>query len=557
MRIVICSSFFPPHHLGGAELVAYKQATALRALGHDVRVFCGRLGGHFWRSRGAKVERDVFHTTRVSLAPQDISGTSWDFRSPDIRREFCRVLEAFSPDLVHVHNLVGLSLMMIDECHKRRLPTVMTLHDYWGICFKNTLLKNNARLCHQGGLDCLGCREVLTGNLPLPTPVRNAHILLSLRKVSRFISPSRYLAEQYAANGIPREKISVIKNGIDVDNFAPPRRRHDPLTLGFVGHLGKHKGLDILLHALSLIEAKKFRLLVVGTGEEVEPLKAFCRELGLQRHVTFHGHVNNQRIASIYQQIDVLIVPSVWPENSPVTITEAMASGIPVIASEIGGIGELVEDGVTGFLVPVRDSQAMAERIRRFIDRPDLRQEMGQKGLARIQPYRLQSQVEQIVGVYREALDGRKAVEALAFDVLLYDAAEPWNLAIREMFQRLAEAEEKLLQRLLICRSDLSDDDVWDMARLLVIASPSPQSSAYALRALQHRVPILVPEDADELRQLCLAANGGLFYGNPEELKECLLLLLSNEPLRQALGAHGQQFLARHLAPSAGVQRLP
>jgi glycosyltransferase involved in cell wall biosynthesis len=253
----------------------------------------------------------------------------------------------------------------------------------------------------------------------------------------------------------------------------------------------------------------------------------------------------------------VLIVPSVWPENSPVTITEAMASGIPIIASEVGGIGELVEDGVTGFLVPVRDSQAMAERIRRFIDRPDLRQEMGQKGLAKIQQYRLQDQVGQIVGVYKEVLNHKKVTESLAFDVLLYDAAEPWNLAIREMFQRLAEAEEKLLQRLLICRADLSDDDIWGMAKLLLIASPSPQSSAYALRALQHRIPILVPEEADELRQLCLLANGGLFYGNPEELKECLLLLLSNEALRQAMGTHGQQFLARHLAPSADVRRMP
>jgi glycosyltransferase involved in cell wall biosynthesis len=140
---------------------------------------------------------------------------------------------------------------------------------------------------------------------------------------------------------------------------------------------------------------------------------------------------------------------------------------------------------------------------------------------------------------------------------LLYDAAEPWNLAIREMFQRLAEAEEKLLRRLLICRADLSDDDIWSIAKLLVIASPSPQSSAYALQALRHRVPILVPEEVDELRQLCLVTNGGLFYGNPEELKECLMLLLSNEPLRQAIGAHGQQFFARHLAASTDVQRLP
>jgi len=545
MRILICSSFFPPHCLGGAELVAYQQAMTLRALGHEVSVFSGRLAGHFLRSRRVKVEKGTLPTTRVSLSPQDISGTSWDFRSPDIEREFGRVLDAWSPNLVHFHNLVGLSLMMIDACHSRQVPTVMTLHDYWGICFKNTLVKNSGRLCHQGGLDCLGCREVLGGSLPLPTPVRNAHLLLSLRKVSRFIAPSRYLAEQYALNGIPREKISVLKNGIEVDRFGPQRPVHSPFTLGFIGHLGKHKGLDVLFHALSFLEAQSIRLLVVGSGEEAESLKATCRESGLQQVVTFAGHIDNQRIAAIYQQIDVLIVPSVWPENSPVTITEAMASGLPVIASDIGGIGELVEDGVTGFLIPVKDSQAMAERVRRFIERPALKEEMGRKGLEKIRQYRSRDQVERLVGLYREVFADRTIADPLAFDILLYDAAESWDLATREAFQRLAEIEEKLHQRLLICRADLAEDDIWSAAKLFLVTSSSQRSLNYAIRALQCGVPILVPEDGEELRQACLLSNAGLFYGNSEELKECLLLLLSNEPLRQALGNNGPQALAR------------
>jgi hypothetical protein len=433
----------------------------------------------------------------------------------------------------------------------------MTLHDYWGICFKNTLIKNDGRICKQGGLDCLGCREVLTGNRPLSTPVRHAHILLTLRKVNRFISPSRYLAAQYAAHGIPREKISVINNGIDLENFGLKPRRQGTLTLGFIGHLGKHKGLEVLLHALSLMNDQRPRLLVVGTGEEAAHLKTFCREHGLDRHVHFYGHVVNRRIAAIYQKIDVLIVPSIWPENSPLTIAEAMASGIPVIASDIGGIGELVEDEVTGFLVPPRDSQAMAERIRRLIARPQLRQEMGQRALAKIQPYRLRGQVEQIVTVYQEVLGQRQAPETLAGDVLLYDAAEPWNMAIREMFQGLAEVEEKLRKRLLICRADLSDDDLWGTAKLLAIPSLTQHSVAYALRALRQRIPLLVPEASDELRDLCLVSNAGLFYGNLEELKECLMLFLSNESFRQAMGARGQRFIAGHSMSGASYKDVP
>ena len=419
----------------------------------------------------------------------------------------------------------------------------MTLHDYWGICFKNTLLKNNGNICKQGGLVCLDCREMLAGRLPLPSPVRNAHILLALRQVDRLITPSRYVAAQYAANGVPSDKITVIQNGIDLENFAPGQRGTAGLTLGFIGHLGKHKGLDVLLHALSLMDASNVRLLVVGTGEDAERLQTFCHERGLDPYVTFYGHVENRRIATIYQQIDVLVVPSVWPENSPVTITEAMASSIPVIASDVGGIGELVEDGVTGYLIPLRDSLAIAERIGRFLARPELLRTMGERALAKIQAYPMQQQVERIVDVYRQVIAQRQPLPKLDFEVLLYDADTPWNMDIREMFSRLTEVEEKLGRRLLVCRADLAGDEVWEEARLFIIPSAGPQSYAYALQALRRQVPLLVPEVVEALGDLCLVSDAGLLYGNSDELKECLMLLLSNEPLRQALATNGRAFL--------------
>jgi glycosyltransferase involved in cell wall biosynthesis len=543
LRVLICSSFFPPHYLGGAELIAYKQAKILQQMGHDVRVFSGRLGGHWFRTHRVTHERGALQITRVSLSAQDISGTSWDFNNPDIRREFCRTLNDFTPDVVHFHNIVGLSIGMIDECYRRRIPTVMTLHDYWGICFKNTLLKNNGNICKQGGLVCLDCREMLAGRSPLPSPVRNAHFLLALRQVDRLITPSRYVAAQYAVNGISNDKITVIQNGIDAENFTSGQRSTAELTLGFIGHLGKHKGLDVLLHALSLMDASQVRLLVVGTGEDAEWFQTFCHERGLDPYVTFVGHVENRWIATIYQQIDVLVVPSIWPENSPVTITEAMASGIPVIASDVGGISELVEDGVTGYLIPLRDSRAIAERIERFLARPELLKTMGERALAKIQAYPMQQQVERMVDVYRQAIAQRQPLPKLDFEVLLYEAETPWNMDIREMFSRLTEVEEKLGRRLLVCRADLAVDEVWGEARLLIIPSPGPQSYAYALQALRRRAPILVPEAVEVLRDLCLVSNAGLLYGNSDELKECLMLLLSDEPLRQALGSNGRAFL--------------
>jgi glycosyltransferase involved in cell wall biosynthesis len=557
LRILICSSFFPPHYLGGAELIAYKQAKLLQQLGHDVRVFSGRLGGHWFRPHRVTHEHGTFQITRVSLSAQDISGTSWDFNSPDIRREFCRTLDDFTPNVVHFHNIVGLSIGMLDECYRRQVPTVMTMHDYWGICFKNTLLKNNDNICKQGGLVCLDCREMLAGRLPLPSPVRNAHILLALRQVDRLITPSRYVATQYAANGVPSDKITVIQNGIDVENFAPGQRSTAGLTLGFIGHLGKHKGLEVLLHALSLMDASKVRLLVVGAGEDAERLQTFCHERGLDPYVTFYGHVENRYIATIYRQIDVLVVPSIWPENSPVTITEAMASSIPVIASDVGGIGELVDDGVTGYLIPLRDSLAIAERIGRFLARPELLKTMGERARVKIQAYQMRQQVERIVDVYRQAITQRPPLPKLDFEVLLYEADTPWNMDIREMFSRLTETEEKLGRRLLVCRADLAGDEVWGEACLLIIPSPGPQSYAYALQALRRQVPILVPETVEALRDLCLVSNAGLVYGNSDELKECLMLLLSDKPLTRALGNHGKAYVEGRGSSSTDSTAIP
>ena len=557
MRILICSTFFPPQYLGGAELIAYKQAKILQQMGHEVQVFSGLLGGNWFSRHRAKHEWGASRITRVSLSAQDISGSSWDFRSPDIRREFCRRLDEFAPSVVHFHNIVGLSIEMIDECYRRQIATVMTLHDYWGICYKNTLLKNSGEICKQGGLVCLDCREVLAGRLPVPSPVRNAQILFSLRKVDRLITPSRFVAEQYAANGVLKDKLTVIQNGIDVETFSPGHRSTATLTLGFIGHLGNHKGLEILLHALSLMDASKVRLLIVGTGDDAEHLQMFCHERGLDPYVTFCGHVENQRIAAIYQQIDVLIVPSIWPENSPVTITEAMASGIPVIASDVGGISELVEDGVTGYLVPLRDSLAIAERIGRFLTRPELLKTMGERALAKIQSYQMRQQVERLVDVYREVLAQPQPLPRIGFEVLLYDADSPWNMGIREMFSRLTEVEEKLKRRLLVGRADLVGDEVWGEVRLFIVPSPGPQSYAYALQALRRRVPIVVPEEVEALADLCLVSNAGLFYRNSDELKECLLLLLSNEPLRQRLGNNGRAFLEGRGTSSTTPKAIP
>ena len=545
-RILICSNLFPPHTSGGAEIVAHTEALLLKELGVDVEVFCGRVDGSADRSYRPTAANGSLKQTSVSLSRADISGEWWNFRNDTIRQRFASVLDRFAPDVVHFHNLVGLSVTLIDECAARGIPTVMTLHDYWGICFKNTMVKNDGALCMSGGFDCLSCKATLMGESSAPSPVRNSHVLLSLGKVDRFVSPSRYLADRYAANGIPRDRIVVMRNGIDFERFKAVRRDHDVFTLGFLGYLGTHKGLDVLLRALSLIaDSGEVRLLVAGDGDERRNLEALCQQLRLDQTVTFCGQVDNQRIGAIYEQIDVLVVPSVWPENSPVTITEAMASGIPVIASDIGGISELVDHGVTGLLAPPRDPRALADLIERLLKDPDLRREMGQNGLTAIRQHDVRDQVARLLEIFDGLASQRPATAGPQLDVVLY-AAEPYrDRAVRHVLEQLALVEKRTRRRLLICRLDLCDEETFSAAKLLVLPAPGDDSLLHALRGFQRGIPVVASHSTPDTAEACRQSNGGLVYADDDELGACVELLLTDEPLRAAIGANGHRFVSK------------
>jgi glycosyltransferase involved in cell wall biosynthesis len=547
LRVLVCTNLFPPHSVGGSEVVAYKQGRVLQTLGHEVRVFAGRLADGLARRYAIETEQAEFDTTWVTLSPEDLGGRTQNLGNDLVRKAFARVLDSFDPDVVHFHNVTGLSVHVLAECEARRLPTVMTLHDYWGICFKNLMIKNDGSLCLRGGYDCLGCLEVLSGQPTLPTPVRNAHVLLSLLKVDRFVSPSEYLARRFVDNGLPSDRVVVIRNGIDVQNFRVVDRRTDTFTVGCVGQLVSHKGVEVLLRAIAELRRRNsLRLLVVGDGDHGPRLHALSKELGLRDIVTFTGRIPNQAIASVFEQLDVLAVPSLWPENSPVTITEAMATGLPVIASNLGGIPELVEHQVTGLLVPPNDPHALAGAIEGLRLNPEMREMMGRKGRSRIEEHELTRQVERLLALYRELVDRGTSAAHIEADVLLFQTGAQWNIRVRDLVYAVAATERDLGRRLLLCRLDLADDVIFSAGKLLILPEGGATMLQEAIGALSRGIPLVVDAASDELRELCVASGGGLFYGEASELQECLNLLIGDDRMRNAMAESGRRFVLRH-----------
>ncbi|MDP8298022.1 MAG: glycosyltransferase, partial [Candidatus Orphnella occulta] len=129
--------------------------------------------------------------------------------------------------------------------------------------------------------------------------------------------------------------------------------------------------------------------------------KHLSRQLKIDRFVTFPGMIDNSKIGKIYKKIDVLVVPSIWPENSPVTIMEALASGTPVLASDIGGIPELVDHSINGLLHKYDDPASLADNIRKIIKDPEIVGILSKSCIEKVKKYDLKRQVEIIVNEYK------------------------------------------------------------------------------------------------------------------------------------------------------------
>jgi glycosyltransferase involved in cell wall biosynthesis len=219
--------------------------------------------------------------------------------------------------------------------------------------------------------------------------------------VDIFISPSLYLAETYVRAGVPIEKVKVIWYGIDVAKYSAiiKRRRSGKIRFTFIGRFGLHKGIHVILDALDLIRVRdQVQVNLVGTGELTAVLQERVQKSGLP--VRFWGMVDNGRIEEVFRETDVLILPSIWPENQPVTITEAMASRTPVIASAIGGIPELVSNDYNGYLFRPGSAVELAEKMSEFVARPERIEHFGENGFQRIKDNSFEHQVEKICTIY-------------------------------------------------------------------------------------------------------------------------------------------------------------
>ena len=413
LRMITVSNYYPPNTMGGAEIIAHHQLKALEAEKLATGIAFSLDTTESRRYGDVSMEKwDGITVIRVSVDSRQSDPAGITFYNPDINEVFRELCGMIRPEVVHIHNLINMSLGIVDIARENGAKIVFTLHDNWGFCYKNTMLDNEGKLC-EDPFRCERCREVFeTKEWRIPMAVRWDWFRRTIEKADAFISPSEYLARSYIRAGFDAWKTHVLWNGIDYAIYAGTERvPSDEVRITYAGYFGSHKGVEVLIRAVASNKDRKIRLNLVGNGAEEPHYRRLAGELGIGDRIRYWGRVPNEEMAKVFRETDIYCLPSVWPENQPVSITEAMASGVPVIASNLGGSRELVQDGVTGYLAEAGNAEDLAAKIRAMCDDAEMREQMGQAGQKRMAENDYRRNARKLAELYR-SLEPKKETHA-------------------------------------------------------------------------------------------------------------------------------------------------
>lgn len=418
LRILHAIHDFLPRHRAGSELYASHLCRAQLARGHHVTLICAEFDPG--RPHGDVAWRVHDGLTVVEIVNNWVAPTFEDtYRSPLISARLDAVLQAVQPDVVHVHNLLNLSFDLPRLARARGARCVATLHDYTLVCASGgqRIHRADAHVCRTiDTTRCVRCyaespfaaqaawarvarggavgavltaagrvaravapRAAASAAASLPrTDVTRADLdarLAAARAVfdafDLFVAPSASIAAEFEALGLAPSRVEVSDYGFPVrDAHAGERRRSGDGTLriGFAGTLVWHKGVHVLLDALRRLPAEGWELEVHGDPSVFPDYAADLRVRAAGLPVRFAGGYTSEHGPSVFSRFDVLVVPSIWLENSPLVIHEAQMAGVPVIGSRIGGIPNLVRDEHDGLLFTAGDAADLARALQRVLD---------------------------------------------------------------------------------------------------------------------------------------------------------------------------------------------
>jgi len=370
---------------GGEDAVMEAELALLRSQGHDVALF-------------SRHNDDIGSMSAPSLALQTIWSTA-------AAQEFEALLRRFKPDVVHVHNtfpLISPAIYWVAD--RLGVPVVQTLHNFRLLCPQAIFLRNG-KVCE----DCLGklpwrgalrgCyREsrmqttVLAGMVTIHQAMGTWH-----HKVTRYIALNDFCRSKFLAAGFPEDRFRLKPNFVDFD--APPLAQRNGFL--FVGRLSSEKGIDVLVRATQLMG--NAQVSVAGTGPQSNLLQ------GVQG-LTALGSLSVQQVQQAMANATALVLPSICYESFPRTLVEAFGCGLPVIASRLGALPNLVVDGYTGLLFEAGNAADLAEKMHWAETHPQAMADMGRNARAEYEAkYTAESNYTQLIAIYADAIATKNA----------------------------------------------------------------------------------------------------------------------------------------------------
>jgi glycosyltransferase involved in cell wall biosynthesis len=326
----------------------------------------------------------------------------------EARRKIARLIENVKPDIAHFHNIHGyLTTSIIKPLRKRGIPIIWTLHDYRLLC-PNAGFLSGDQICER----CLPNRfyEVLIHRCKKGSFAASMIAMISMyyerltrvsSHIQHYITPSRFLESKMIEGKFDTGRITTIPNFIDLEAYKPRAEKNYFL---YFGRLLFAKGLDLLIHSIAALDEGE--LWIVGEGPEEDRLRELASELGTDR-VKFVGYLSGEELKRTLAECQFVVLPSRWYENLPYSIMEAFAAGKAVVAPALGGIPEMVENGVNGCLFPFGDIPALTNCLKTLLNDPALRREMGRRGREKAERlYNRDLHYEKVMEVYRKALGG-------------------------------------------------------------------------------------------------------------------------------------------------------
>jgi glycosyltransferase involved in cell wall biosynthesis len=379
MRILVVNKFFWPK--GGSERVMFDLIDGYRAAGHEVVPFAMRSE----RNVGSPHERHFVPEVdygRLSALGAVRAGLRavW---SGEARKRIVGLVREVRPHVAHLHNFHHqLSPSIVDGLATESVPAVHTLHDYQVIC-PNYLLYTEGAPCERcrGGRFHEAVRHRCVRGSRAASAVAAADLAFhrwrgTLEKgIAAFVSPSRFLRDKLVEFGVSPDRVRVVPNGLDPGDIEPA----DAPGRGFLyaGRLAREKGVGTLVDAVG--RAEGLRLTVAGTGPEEKALRRRAEEIAPER-IRFVGHLGRDELLATVRAARAVVMPSEWYENAPMSALEALASGVPVVATRLGGLPEMVRDGETGLLVAPGDPDGLGAALRRLEDDSGLAAQLGRRG---------------------------------------------------------------------------------------------------------------------------------------------------------------------------------